>query len=294
MAWESDPPFIAAFGRLNGCKHPAASGASRRAVGRGGRRLPRVLSENLDLRLLFWIGAVSARRCVEVQGRGQGRCMWLYAAVSRGQLLPQQPAFLLSNLLWIAHLLLPAGELCLKGSKETLLLRVWPGSCSVGAEAGRRAHSCQLKLDDREDHGVLFVTRGWLKRFYYCRFFQHCVLSPRAGNFIFPEKRLTLEMRMAAVFLGRHGSRRAAEGSLALCHTLEELAFGTGSREAEKWKSSLVRFLPAWLSEPPPLLRCPHRCLQLAGSRPLLEAWARRFRRARAVRHGAWPGIVPR
>lgn len=44
-------------------------------------------------------------------------------------------------------------------SKETLLLGVWHRFCLVGAEAGRR-HSCQLKLDDQEDHGVLFMTRG--------------------------------------------------------------------------------------------------------------------------------------
>lgn len=53
-----------------------------------------------------------------------------------------------------------------------------------------------------------------------------------------------------------------------------------------------VSFLLA--SKPPLLLSCPHRCLQLAGSCPLVKARAQCFGCSSAVQHGSWPRIMPR
>lgn len=64
-------------------------------------------------------------------------------------------------------------------SKEAPLLRVWPKTCPVGTETGRRADACQLSLGEQLALGVPVVTKEWHKRTWNCCFFQVRISSQR-------------------------------------------------------------------------------------------------------------------
>lgn len=57
-------------------------------------------------------------------------------------------------------------------SKEALLLRVWPKTCPVSMETGRRADACQLSLGEQLALRIPIVAKEWRKRTWNCCFFQ--------------------------------------------------------------------------------------------------------------------------